>query len=154
MIDEGHLPSEQLESFEDPVSGVFRLEQSQGLDEIRRIIDTLIEVLDDPELRELRRDMAVWLRRVVLPARLPGIQVPELQDLQEVKTMLAERVATWPQQWMESGLRKALIELIKEKFGSVDAQHVELIDEAPEKQLEVWLRRILKAEAAADVFET
>lgn len=113
------------------MAGVFQLEQSAGLAEIRRIIDTLIEILDDPELRELRRDMATWLRRAVLPARLPGIEVPELRDLQEARIMLAERAATWPQQWMAegmaegyekghgSGLRDALTELSVEKFGSV-----------------------------------
>ncbi len=162
VIDEGHLPPEQLEPFDNPVSGVFRLEQSQGLEEIQRIIDTLIEVLDDPELRELRRDMATWLRRVVLPARLPGVEVAELHDLQEAKIMLAERAATWPKQWMAegyesgygSGLRETLTELIEEKFGAVDSRYVELIAAAPEARLKAWLKRILRAETVADLFES
>ncbi len=170
VIDEGHLPPEQLEPFDNPVSGVFRLEQSQGLEEIRRIIDTLIEVLDDPELRELRRDMAMWLRRAVLPTRLPGAEVPELHDLQEAKIMLEERAATWPKQWMAegyesgygtgygsgygSGLRETLTEQIEEKFGAVDSRYVELIVGAPEARLKAWLKRILRAETVADLFES
>ena len=67
VIDEGHLPQERLEPLDDPVAGVFQLERSSGVEEIRRIIDTLLDVLDDPELRGLRRDLATWLRRAVLP---------------------------------------------------------------------------------------
>ncbi len=154
VIDEGHLPRQQLEPLDNPVSGVFQLEQSQGLEEIRRIIDGLIEVLDDPELRELRQDMATWLRRAVFPARLPGIEVPELHDLQEAKIMLAERAATWPRQWMTDGLREALTELVEEKFGSLDSRYAELISKAPEEQLKHWLKRLLRAGAAEDLFET
>ena len=182
VIDEGHLPREQLEPLDNPVAGVFLLEQSRGVEEIRRIIDGLIEILDDPELRELRRDMATWLRRVVLPARLPGIEVPELQDLQEAKTMLEERAATWPRQWMaegyekgqaaglvkgrveglalghaeghESGLREALAESADQKFGSLDPRHVRLIAEASEARLKSWLKRILSAGTPAELFET
>ncbi len=164
VIDEGHLPQEQLEPLDNPVAGVFQLEQSEGLEEIRRIIDTLIEILDDPELRELRRDMATWLRRAVLPARLPDIEVPELDDLQEAKIMLAERAATWPQKWMaegfaqgqtrghESGLRDALIELIEERFGSLDSHQAELIAGAPEEELKRWLKGVLYAISASDLF--
>ncbi len=156
VIDEGHLPQEQLEPLDNPVAGVFQLEQSDSLEEIRRIIDTLIGILDDPELRELRRDMAMWLRRAVFPARLPGIEVPELDDLQEAKIMLAERAATWPRQWMadgrESGLREALVELVEEKFGSLDSRYAELIAEAPEEKLKRWLKGTLHAADASDLF--
>ncbi len=156
VIDEGHLPREQLEPLDNPVAGVFQLEQSKGLEEIRRIIDGLVEVLDDPELRELRQDMATWLRRAVLPARLPGMEVSELHDLQEVKIMLAERAATWPKQWMaegyESGLRETFIAMVEEKFGSVDSRYGKLIAEASQSQLKGWLNRILRADAVDDLF--
>ncbi len=152
VIDEGHLPQEQLEPLDNPVAGVFQLEQSEGLEEIRRIIDSLIDILDDPELRELRRDMATWLRRAVFPARLPSIEVPELDDLQEAKIMLAERAATWPQQWKADGLREALTDLIQEKFGSLDSRYAELIAEAPEEKLKRWLKGILSADDASDLF--
>jgi Putative transposase, YhgA-like len=162
VIDEGHLPREQLEPLDNPVSGIFQLEQSRGVEEIRRIIDGLIEILDDPELRELRRDMATWLRRVVLPARLPDIEIPELHDLQEAKTMLEERAATWPRQWMAegfekghaSGLREALTQQTEEKFGASASGYDRVIAGASEQQLKRWLREILSATDAADLFKT
>ncbi len=76
--------------------------------------------------------------------------------------MLAERAATWPQQWMaegfekghESGLREALTEQIQEKFGTLDSRYVELIAKAPEEQLKLWLKRILNASAVSDLFKS
>ncbi len=164
VIDEGHLPREQLEPLDGPVTGVFQLEQSKGVEEIRRIIDGLIEVLDDPELRALRRDMATWVRRAVLPARLPGVEIPELQDLQETQIMLQERAATWPKEWMaqgykkgreegrEEGRRVALTELAEEKFGAMEPRHKMLIANASEDQLRRWFKRILTAGSPDDVF--
>ncbi len=162
VIDEGHMPRAQLEPLDSPVAGVFQLEQSTGLEEIRRIIDTMIEILGDPELRELRRDVATWLRRAVLPARLPGLQVPELQHLQEARIMLAERAATWPRQWMAegyqkghgSGLRDALTELMEEKFGSLEKRYTRRIEEASADQLKGWLKGILTAPDAEELFRT
>ncbi|MCP3960544.1 MAG: Rpn family recombination-promoting nuclease/putative transposase [bacterium] len=169
VIDEGHLPQEQLEPLDNPVAGVFQLERSTGVAEIRRIIDSLLEILGDPELRELRRDMATWLRRAVLPARLPGIEIPELQDLQEAKIMLAERAARWPKQWMAEGYQKgveegrnaallegrrlALTELISEKFGTVESRYQEKIAGASEAELKKWLTRILSTTTISDLFQ-
>ena len=87
--------------------------------------------------------------------------------------MLEERAATWPRQWMAEGyakgyaegyaegyasgfsrgLREALTELIEEKFGSVDAHYAERIVTASDEQLKGWLKRILTAKAAGDLFE-
>ena len=165
VVDEGRLPREKLEPLDNPVAGVFQLEQSTGVEEIRRIIDTLIDVLDDPELRELRRDMATWIRRAVLPARLPGVEVPEIRDLQEAKIMLAERAATWPQQWMAEGYdsgrksgrlegqRVALAALIEEKFGAPEPRFEKLIAEASEDQLLRWLKAIVKTTTLDEVFQ-
>ncbi len=168
VSDELRLPREKLEPLDNPVAGVFQLEQSTGVDEIRRIIDTLIDVLDDPELRELRRDMATWIRRAVLPARLPGVEVPEIRDLQEAKIMLAERAATWPQQWMaegydsgraegyDSGLvegrRVALIEQIEEKFGQLEPRFEKLVAEASEDQLKRWAKVLLNSASLNELF--
>ena len=48
----------------------------------------------------------VWLKRALLPARLPGIEIPNLNELQEINNMLAERVMTWTQEWKEQGVRR------------------------------------------------
>ncbi len=169
VIDEGHLPREALEPLDSPVAGVFQLEQSSGLEEIRRIIDSLIEVLDDPELSELRRDMTTFVRRSIAQARIAGDEIPELKDLQEAKIMLAERAATWPQQWMAEGYQKgreegrnsgllegqrvALAEQVETKFGSLEPRHADLIAKASRDQLRQWFRDILTAGTPAELFQ-
>ena len=37
-------------------------------------------------VQDLRRAFTVWIKRVLLPARLPGIELPEMSDLNEVQT--------------------------------------------------------------------
>ena len=45
-------------------------------------------------------------REVLLPGRLPGVELPEVGDLQEVETMLSERVSEWTEQWKQQGLEE------------------------------------------------
>jgi hypothetical protein len=64
-----------------------------------RVLGTLVEWLRASEQRGLRRAFVVWIRRVLLPNRAPGMELPEfndLQDLQKVHNMLAERIKKWP----------------------------------------------------------
>ena len=49
---------------------------------MRRVLAGLIEWLEAPEQAELRRAFTVWIKRVLLPARLPGVALPEMGDLQ------------------------------------------------------------------------
>jgi len=49
---------------------------------------------------------AEWIERVLLPLRLPGIEIPELQDLDEIDAMLAERVIEWTKEWKQQGLEE------------------------------------------------
>jgi flagellar biosynthesis/type III secretory pathway protein FliH len=75
------------------------------------VLGTLVEWLQDAEQRGLRRAFVVWIRRVLLPNRAPGMELPEfndLQDLHEVHDMLAERIKKWPEQWEERGIQKGI----------------------------------------------
>lgn len=72
------------------------------------MLDALIEWLQDPAHRDLRRAFNEWLQRVLLPARLPGVELPHLQQLSEVRVMLAERVKEWTAQWRQEGLEQGI----------------------------------------------
>ena len=63
------------------VAAIFRLEQSHEPADVRRLVQKLIEWLKAPEQTSLRRAFAVWIRRVLLPVRLPGQSLPEINDL-------------------------------------------------------------------------
>ncbi len=81
---------------------------------MQRVVAALVAWLHEPAHASLRRAFTVWLRRVLLPARLPTVSIPEVQDLGEVQTMLAERVIEWTQQWKEEGLREGRREGLQE----------------------------------------
>jgi len=72
------------------------------------LVTALVDWLKAPDQTALRRSFAVWINRVLLPNRLPGVRIEETQELQEVETMLAERVAEWTAKWKEEGLLEGL----------------------------------------------
>lgn len=86
------------------MAALFRLERSRTPEDVRAVVEALLEWLAAPEQQELRRTFAVWVRRVLLPARLPRTPIPETRDLLEVRDMLAERVKEWTEQWKREGL--------------------------------------------------
>lgn len=55
------------------------------------------------EARNLRRDLAVVFRRVLIPAVAPGVEIEEVGNLTEVATMLQESVI----EWRDAGWRRA-----------------------------------------------
>ena len=58
-----------------------------------------------PEQASLRRAFTVWLTRVFLTKRLPGVDFAVIQDLHEVSDMLAERIDSWEKQWEQRGIQ-------------------------------------------------
>ncbi len=72
----------------------------------------------------MRRAFTVWIKRVLLPGRLPGVHLPEVGDLLEIKTMLAESVIEWTQDWKQQGIHQgkvALLErLLSKRFGPLN----------------------------------
>lgn len=151
---DNNLPAHNL------VSAVFSLEQSQYPEDIRRVVVNLIAWLKMPEQDTIRRAFTVWIRRTLLPARLPGQKLPEINDLMEVETMLAERVKEWTKEWKEEGIqqgmqltRQILNQLLKGKFGQIPPEIELRLERADEKQLLGWSERILTSDSLADIFK-
>jgi flagellar biosynthesis/type III secretory pathway protein FliH len=104
-------------------------------------VTALSEWLRAPEQIELRRSLTTWVVQVLLRARAPGAEIPELTDLtdlEEVKSMLAERVTEWTREWKQEGfeeglakVRAALIRELERHFGPLPTearQRVESLD--------------------------
>lgn len=61
--------------------------------------------------------------------RFLDVDIPEIENLQEVRTVLAERVKDWTKQWREEGREEGLQageaavlrRLVESKFGSLDS---------------------------------
>ena len=120
----------------------------------------LLDWLQAPEQNSVRRAFAVWMKRVLLPSRLPGTRLPEVGDLLEVKTMLAETVMDWTQQWLQQGLEKGrqaeasllLERQLTKRFGPLAPAVRARLTDASTQQLEDWAERILDAPNLEAVF--
>jgi predicted transposase/invertase (TIGR01784 family) len=108
VLDEGAFSDSELASLRNLVAALFRLEQSRTVTDIQRILSHLIEWLQAQEQAGLRRDFTVWLRRVILPRRWPAVMLPEIHELQEMHTMLAETVQQWYAEAEEQGMQHGL----------------------------------------------
>jgi len=149
-----NLPARNL------ISAVFQLEKSQYPEDIRTVVSSLIQWLKSPEQESIRRAFTVWINRVLLPVRLPGQDVPHVNDLLEVKTMLAERVKEWTKEWKEEGIQKwmqkdtsqVLYRLLTKKIGSLSAKVESKLEKADKEQLMQWSEQVLTANSLGDIF--
>jgi hypothetical protein len=171
LLDEGRYREENLAPLPNLVAVVFRLENSRTPVDILNVLTALIDWLQAPEQASLRRAMTVWLVRVLLPRRAPAVAFPELTDLREVKTMLAERVQEWTREWLEQGRqegreqgrqegrqegllvgeRTVLTRQLEKKFGPLTDHHRQRLQAADAETLLVWSERLLAADTIDDV---
>jgi flagellar biosynthesis/type III secretory pathway protein FliH len=85
------------------VAALFRLENSRTSGDLFNVLETLIDWLKEPEQTSLRRAFTVWIKRVVLREGADAATWEHVNELNEVHTMLAERVKEWEQDWRERG---------------------------------------------------
>ncbi|WP_313053334.1 Rpn family recombination-promoting nuclease/putative transposase [Pseudomonas lopnurensis] len=177
LLDESRHADEALPSTRNLVAGLFGLENSRTTDDVRRVLGQLLVWLAEPEQLQLRRHFTVWLKRVLLPSRMRGINFDQLHDLQEIDNMLAERVKDWTRDWREQGIeegrkkgleegrkegrekgreegeRAMLIRLLSRRFGTLDEETLQRLADASSAELESWAERILDAASLEDVFQ-
>ncbi|MFI3138049.1 MAG: Rpn family recombination-promoting nuclease/putative transposase [Methylococcaceae bacterium] len=180
LLDEGALAESDFPAMKNLAAALFRLERSQDPADMQEVIGALKHWLDAPEQTELRRAFTVWIKRVLLPRRLPGIHLPEISDLHEAETMLAERVIEWTKDWKQQGLQggrqegrqegrqvgrqegiqegihrgeAAILErLLVRRFGTLTEEIKQKLENASTDQLEDWALNVLEANNLQDVF--
>ena len=165
LLDEGALDESDALTLRNLAAALFRLEKSQAPQDLRVMVRSLVDWLQAPEQVGLRRAFTVWIKRMLLPGRLPGVELPEVVDLQEVETMLSERVLEWTEQWKQEGLeqgrqegrqegeRRLLQRLLTRRFGILPEWVVTRLEEAGLEALEAWSERVLDAETVEEVFQ-
>ena len=161
LLEERAYTEEELAPQRNLAAALFRLENSRDVEAITRVLTALLDWLDQPEHADIRRDFTAWLQQVLLPRRVSHATVPELGDLREVKSMLAERVKEWTKEWWEQGVREGqhkgqtalLMRQLERKFGPLEVTDRRRVAEADAEQLLVWGDRILTAKRLEDVFE-
>lgn len=172
LLEEARYSETELAPVKNLVAALFRLENSRTPEDVGRVVEALIGWLRDPEQAGLRRAFTVWLKRVFLPGRLPGVRIEEVKDLQEVRTMLADRVDEWTRDWKQQGLEEGrregklegklegkregeaelLARQLEHKFGTLDDDTRRRLAEADAEQLLVWGEHMLDAKQLEDVF--
>jgi hypothetical protein len=157
LLEERRYTDTALVAMQNLVAALFRLENSRAPEDIAQVVAALTEWLKEPHQADLRRAFVGWLRQVLLPRRLPETEIPEIEHLQEVRTMLAERVREWTRQWREEGRQECgaefLTRQLERKFGPLDAAVRSRIEQADSEQLLEWAERVLTAERLEDVFQ-
>ena len=108
LLDEGRYADSELATPLNLTAALFRLENSRTLDDVRQVLDALLKWLNGPEQASLRDAFTAWLKHVLLPRRMPEVEFSGLNDLQEVRSMLANRVVEWTEQWKQEGLEQGL----------------------------------------------
>ena len=166
LLDEGRFNPDELSSLNNLVAALFRLENSRTEQEIQGILVHLIDWLKDPKQTSLRRAFTVWFNRVLLPAKAPDAHFTELNDLNEVNTMLAERVKQWTQEWKQEGKHegrqegrqeeasKLFLLLLESKFGAVNQQLQEKVRTADPELIETWTKQIFQAKTPEDLLDS
>ena len=90
------------------VSALVRVERSRPDEDMERAVGVLIERVRGD--RELERAVAAWIGQVLIP-RHSGAKAPSPgTNLEEIRTMLAERVQEWYAEARKKGLRDGLRE--------------------------------------------
>ena len=130
-----------------------------------------------PEEPELRRAFEGWLAEVIVPRLvMPTAAVPERLTLEELESMLAERIDTWNEKLREEGMQQGiqqgmqqgmqqgrkqgmqegraeiLLRLLRKRFGFVDQDTCDRIAAADAELLLEWTDRFMAAESLAGVF--
>ncbi|MFC6299112.1 DUF4351 domain-containing protein [Pseudomonas sp. CCM 7893] len=160
-VEQGLLPKDNL------VADLVHLENSQELHDMHQLVIYLNERLKDPKYDSLRLAFSKWIRRIMNTKLLSiGEPIPDTLTLEEIDTMLAERVEQWTKDWKQQGLQegrqeglqegqiKLLTRQLEHRFGALQPAHLQLLQAANPAQLEAWGQAILTAQSLDEFFAT
>ncbi len=160
LLSEREYSDHDLKDLNNLVAALFRLENSRDPKQLLDVVVNLLQWLSAPGQETLRRAFTVWFSRVLFPNRISNNKQPAIEELSEVKTMLAERVKEWNKESLERGFQKgiqkgkveALTNLLELKFGQLPKAVTDKCKGANEEQLRQWSAHILTAKTLGDVF--
>ena len=108
---------------------------------------------------------AQWLRATLMRKPEYGIVMPQVDDLQEIRVMLADKLEVWAKAYIAEGEIKgkqvgkqegealALQKLLAKRFGVIPVGITEQIANASLLQIEQWFDIAIDAKTLKDVFK-
>ncbi|MBU6994219.1 DUF4351 domain-containing protein [Ferrovum myxofaciens] len=160
--DENAYTESELSSLKNMVAAVFRIEHPADPETIQVLLRLLEEWLVDRP--DLRRMIARWIRATLMRKPEYRILLPEVDDLQELRIMLSERMKEWAHQYEAEGVQKgmqkgmqqgealALQRLLTKRFGGITPEILTRIASASQEQIENWFDQAIDASGYAEVF--
>jgi predicted transposase YdaD len=168
LIDEGKYENLDTLPLQNLVTAIIRLENTRTLENeqavaeaIGNVLNVLMDLLKGSEFVQLRRDIVTWLLRVLLPKNVPNVEIPEVVELQEMKTMLYERMQNWYRTAEANGEARGetrgkaeiLVHMLEKKFGVLPASLRTRIDHLDSEALLKCSEQFLTAKTVQDVFK-
>lgn len=151
LIDENAYTDAELAPLQNLVAAVFRLEHPTNPETIKELVQLLSVWLEDRP--DIRRMFAIWLRATLMKKPNYGILLNEVNDLQEVKTMLADKLEEWAKEYEQKGQVLALQKQLSRKFGAIPVAVTEKIATATPEQVDVWLDRAFDGLSLEEIFK-
>ena len=90
------------------VSAVVRLENSRTPADLKRAVDALVDWLPGPGQQEIKRSFREWIRLVLAQRGFDVSELPSRPQLEEVQTMLADRIKDWLDEAEEKGFTRGM----------------------------------------------
>ena len=163
LLDEGRVTNHPKDNW---LSDIIELETHPELERIKAVIDRLTEQLKGEHNRELRRAFTVWINRMVIKRIVRGNHPPEVNELSEVQTMLAERMTQLTEEWKQEGWQegrqegrqegesKLLERQIIRRFGfnAMSEPFRQKLATASIEELEQWGENFVDAKTLEEVF--
>ena len=150
LIDENAYSETELASLKNLVAAVFRIEHPAAPETIQTLVRLLEAWLVDRP--DLRRMMARWIRATLMRKPEYRIVLPQLDDLQELRIMLADRLEEWAHGFETKGEAMALQKLLTKRFGEFSPDVAGRISTASKEQIEAWFDKAIDAKSLDDIF--
>jgi len=170
FLDEQKHANNDLAEMRNLAAAIFNLEQSRSVDDIQEVVQHLVSWLKHPEQTSLSTSLATWIKRVLSPNRLDGVNLnDEVTQLEEVRLVLSERIQQWAQELRDENLQKGLEqgiqkgehqgkrvffrEMLINRFGELPPWVEQQIAQANNEQLASWGRALFTADSLTKIFE-
>lgn len=164
LLDEGAFAAEYLEQMQCVTAAIFRFEHTPDTQAAKQAIRGLAQAIaHSPFKQRIDRVVTHWIK-YRLKSKMPGLALPDAQELTKGLDMLETNIDRWEAQAMAKGMQQgmqqgklegealALQRLLTKRFGIVPTAIAAQIAAATQTQIETWFDAAIDAATLDAVF--